>query len=226
MTESDWECSTDPQAMLSFLRERGTSERKLRLFAVACCRRVQDLLVPKLAEALEVAERVAEGFVSPEVRKRFREISFHGGWVMDPSTAHRRGPAKAAVSDALSRRAWDAAAGAARRVTSIKALEEYKFNGQNWEVALATQAARLAETVREILGNPLHPVPFDESWRTSDVVAIARGMYETRDFGAMPILADALQDAGCENTEVLEHCRGPVNHVRGCFVVDLVLGKM
>jgi hypothetical protein len=79
--------------------------------------------------------------------------------------------------------------------------------------------------LRDIFGNPFRPVTFDTNWRTSDVTAMARGMYETRDFGAMPILADALQDAGCENTAVLDHCRGPGPHVRGCWVVDLILGK-
>ena len=57
------------------------------------------------------------------------------------------------------------------------------------------------------------------------MVALAGQMYESRDFGAMPILAGALQDAGCDSDEVLGHCRGPGPHVRGCWVVDLVLGK-
>src|SRR5207247_2509289 len=61
----------------------------------------------------------------------------------------------------------------------------------------------------------------DPSWLTSDVIAICRGLYESGDFAAMPILADALQDAGCENADVLDHCRGPGPHVRGCWVVDL-----
>lgn len=67
--------------------------------------------------------------------------------------------------------------------------------------------------------------PLMQSWLTSDVLALARQMYESRDFSAMPILADALQDAGCDNPDVLNHCREPGVHVRGCWVVDLVLGK-
>jgi hypothetical protein len=62
-------------------------------------------------------------------------------------------------------------------------------------------------------------------WLTSTVTDIARQMYDSRDFTAMPILADALQDAGCENADILTHCRGPGPHVRGCWVVDFVLGK-
>ncbi|MBA4189530.1 MAG: hypothetical protein C0467_16205 [Planctomycetaceae bacterium] len=73
--------------------------------------------------------------------------------------------------------------------------------------------------------NPLRPITFDPAWLTSTVVAIAQGMYESRDFSAMQILADALQDACCENEDILTHCRGNGPHVRGCWVVDLVLGK-
>ncbi len=64
-----------------------------------------------------------------------------------------------------------------------------------------------------------------DDWRTTIATAIASQMYDSREFGAMPVLADALQDAGCENADVLDHCRGPGPHVRGCWVVDLVLGK-
>ncbi|MCE9566031.1 MAG: hypothetical protein K8U57_28760 [Planctomycetes bacterium] len=79
--------------------------------------------------------------------------------------------------------------------------------------------------LRDVFGNPFRPVAFDKSWLTSTVVAIAQGMYESRDFSAMPILADALQDAGCDNDDILNHCRGSGPHVRGCWVVDHVLGK-
>jgi hypothetical protein len=72
---------------------------------------------------------------------------------------------------------------------------------------------------------PAEPVAFLPEWRTDTTVSLARTMYESRDFGAMPILADALQDVGCDSAEVLNHCRGPGPHVRGCWVVDLVLGK-
>jgi hypothetical protein len=79
---------------------------------------------------------------------------------------------------------------------------------------------------RDIFGNPFRPVVFNPEWRTSTAAALAKGMYATRDFAAMPILADALQDAGCDSEDVLNHCRDPKQvHVRGCWVVDLVLGK-
>ncbi len=79
--------------------------------------------------------------------------------------------------------------------------------------------------LRDIFGNPFRPMAFSPLWRTSAAVAIASQMYESRDFSAMASLANALQDAGCDNVEVLDHCRGSGPHVRGCWVVDLVLGK-
>jgi hypothetical protein len=79
--------------------------------------------------------------------------------------------------------------------------------------------------MRDIFGNPFHPIVFDPSWLTSTVVAVAQQMYESRDFSAMPILADALQDAGCSNEAILDHCRGSGPHVRGCWVVDGCLSR-
>ncbi|MBA4062310.1 MAG: hypothetical protein C0501_01125 [Isosphaera sp.] len=87
-------------------------------------------------------------------------------------------------------------------------------------------AAEQAGVLREVLGNPFRPAAFDPAWRTDTAVSLAAGMYEGRDFAAMPILADALQDAGCDHDDVLSHCREAGRaHVRGCWVVDLVLGR-
>ena len=82
-----------------------------------------------------------------------------------------------------------------------------------------------ADVIRDIFGNPFQPITWHPSWRTSTVVTIAKTMYDSRDFSPMPLLADALQDAGCENEDILNHCRSGGPHVRGCWVVDLVLGK-
>ena len=82
-----------------------------------------------------------------------------------------------------------------------------------------------SDLLRDIFGNPFRPLVFAPEWRTDTAVSLARQMYDSRDFGAMPILADALQDAGCDNEDVLNHCRAQCVHVRGCWVVDMVLGK-
>ena len=89
----------------------------------------------------------------------------------------------------------------------------------------AGELAHQAALVREVLGNPFRPVNFPRSWRTDTAVALASEMYASGDFSAMPILADARQDAGCDNPDVLDYCHGRGPHVRGCWVLDLVLGK-
>jgi hypothetical protein len=81
------------------------------------------------------------------------------------------------------------------------------------------------QLVKDIFGNPFRPVAFEPAWRTSNTIGLAERMYDSRDFATMPILADALEDAGCDHPDVLAHCRGGGPHVRGCWVVDLVLGK-
>ncbi|WP_232069784.1 hypothetical protein [Gemmata massiliana] len=90
---------------------------------------------------------------------------------------------------------------------------------------MAIERNNQSNLVRDIFGNPFRPVLFSPSWRTTTATTLVARMYESREFGAMPILADALQDAGCDSADVLDHCRGPGPHVRGCWVVDLVLGK-
>lgn len=88
---------------------------------------------------------------------------------------------------------------------------------------LLPQQAILAEPLlRCLIPNP-RTGTIDPQWRTRTAVLLARQMHESRDFSAMPILADALQDAGCDNADILDHCRGPGPHVRGCWVVNLVL---
>jgi hypothetical protein len=83
----------------------------------------------------------------------------------------------------------------------------------------------MAQSVRDVFGNPFRSVNIDSSWLTSDVRILAEGIYQDRAFDRMPILADALQDAGCDNEDILNHCRQTGEHVRGCWVVDLLLGK-
>ncbi len=89
----------------------------------------------------------------------------------------------------------------------------------------AAEHAEQLRLARDIFGNPFRPIAFDPAWRTGDTAGIAARMYDSRDFAAMPVLADALEEAGCTNSDVLLHCREPSIHVRGCWVVDSVLGK-
>ncbi|WP_227254958.1 hypothetical protein [Frigoriglobus tundricola] len=111
--------------------------------------------------------------------------------------------------------------------------DRYKVSSRGVSVALnvfadpGQTALEWGALVRDIYGpNPFLPVSFSPSWRTDTAVSLARTMYESRDFSAMSILADALQDAGCDSADILDHCRNATQpHVRGCWVVDLLLGK-
>jgi hypothetical protein len=87
------------------------------------------------------------------------------------------------------------------------------------------QRRQQAALVRDIFGNPFRPVAFDPRWRTADVMGLAWAIYDEGAFDRLPLLADALMDAGCEHEQVLTHCRSAGPHARGCWVVDLVLGK-
>jgi hypothetical protein len=80
--------------------------------------------------------------------------------------------------------------------------------------------------IREIFANPFRPASLDPSWRTPTVDDLARSIDVERAFDRMPILGDALEDAGCTDPEILAHCRGPGEHVRGCGVADALLGKV
>ena len=82
-----------------------------------------------------------------------------------------------------------------------------------------------ANLLRELFGNPFRIPGLDPRWRTSDVLGLARAIYEDKAFERMPILADALMDAGCDEPALLLHCREPAPHVRGCWALDLILGK-
>jgi len=93
------------------------------------------------------------------------------------------------------------------------------------EVDASQERVVQADLVRDVFGNPFRPVAVKPAWLTSDVVALATGIYADRAFDRMPILADALQDAGCDNEEVLDHCRSGGPHVRGCWAVDLLTGR-
>lgn len=227
MTESEWLACAEPQPMLKFLNGK-VSDRKLRLFAVACCSTLGHLLVPQATDLLSVAEQFADGIAGAEERKHAREKAFGLAWVSDQSAAHRRGPAKSAVCKALARRACEAAEGAARIAIHLRGIETDLGRGWPWgsDEGKAIHSADVAEVLRDIFGNPFRPVAVHPAWLTSDVLRLAEFIYQEKAFYLMPILAEALlQDAGCDNEEILNHCWQSGEHVRGCWVVDLLTGR-
>jgi hypothetical protein len=228
MTEAEWLACDDPRPMLAFI-PGGAGERKLRLFACACCRRIGHLLSgPDFLRAIDVAELYADKQVSAEECRRAHRIGY------DYYTNNQAGAPGGANPNSHLAVAW--AANIAPSGGYPIDFAGYVFEnacrlGARWHSNQALTEPQLQERaqqsalVREIFGNPFRAVTFPPAWRTDTAAALARQMYEARDFSAMPILADALQDAGCDNEDILVHCRGNGPHVRGCWVVDLVLGK-
>ena len=122
-----------------------------------------------------------------------------------------------------------AAISAAIAIKPLVDSAEYKEANILAEVTNATASQQekkhQCEIVKCIFGNPFQPVTAEPSWFTSTVLAIAKAIYAERAFDRMPTLADALEEARCDNADILNHCRQPGEHVRGCWVVDLLTGR-
>jgi len=208
--------------------ERMGTDRKKLLLVAHLLRQVADQLTsPVFLEAIEAGEKYADGL-----------ISFNDCW-----TANHDAYEVFDTTEIPDEAAFDAANCAQHyiyeqnetaemvvRAAGSRAARLAGPNAQNADKARDAAQHGMKSLIRrlinEVHGNPFRPVAFAPEWRTDTAIALARTMYESREFGAMPILADALQDAGCDNDDILNHCRDAAQvHVRGCWVVDLVLGK-
>ncbi len=230
MTEEEWLACEDPNKMRHYFIVE--SDRKWRLFACACMRRVWSLFPDdRSRRAVEISELFADGLAtSAELSEAFNHaqdaaLHWYGGAEEVPDSCAILAACGVDVSSK-----FRPPNGIPEHCAAAVAEVEIEYAaphdaGEAVEWALASERAEQANLARDIFGNPFRPVAFDPAWRTDTAVSLARGMYDSRDFGAMPILADALQDAGCEDEQVLMHCREPGPHVRGCWVCDLVLGK-
>jgi hypothetical protein len=207
MDEQTWLTKNRLAPMLSFLQRIQLSKRKASLVAVGFVGRLSDTLGDAASGcAIESLEAFVDGNVSVEELRVAAAALDHS-------------PSVYAVELII-------------RFASTYA-PNFDWRHFAWAVAArlgegnrAKNRAVQVQVLRDIFGNPFRPVAFDADWRTSTAVALAKQMYESRDFSAIPILADALQDAGCDIDNVLTHCRNTNGaHVRGCWVVDLVLGK-
>jgi hypothetical protein len=196
VTESEWWRVRNPAPMLGFLEGRA-SDRKLRLVMVAWCRRVWDSLPKRHRKFVDATDRYVEGELTEE-----ELIGYNRGF-SDPYHWTDPNP-------------W------------TDACESMGYGERNFSTVSIWQRSQ-TDLLREIFGPlPFRPVTVHPSWlewNGGTVVQLARSIYEDRRFQDLPILADALEEAGCTDQDILGHCRSGLDHVRGCWVVDLVLGK-
>jgi hypothetical protein len=252
MTEAEWLACADPTAMLEFLRGK-SSDRKLTLFATACCRRIwQFLLEAQSRKAVEVAERFADGEATEEELADAAEAaeqvaSSPSSWTAQDDAGYAAEPGVWAAAYAAgldNQGATEQAADAAGGAAANKAADAAAELGDDTQAAAmnAVRPAVFAELeaqaflVRSIFGNPYRPSPALPSavlaWNDRTIPRLAEAVYDDRqmpagtlDPGHLAILADALLDAGCDDEALLAHLRSPGPHVRGCWAVDLILRK-
>jgi hypothetical protein len=230
MNEEHWLSGADPTLMLDYLRETGRAgERKLRLFAAACCRRILHLSPRHVSSyavqaAIEVAERFADGQATADDLQQAAAQAkwYRGGY---PFGVRARAAVRACSLDAR-----DAASATGHVVFAV-----YAASGRSDSVRRA-ESAEHGELLRCLFGNPFRaPTPIRPAaltWNDGCVLRLAQAAYEVRslpggtlDNSRLAVLADALEESGYSGVEILGHLRGPGPHVRGCYAVDAMLGR-
>lgn len=241
MTEAEWLAWSRPKRMFGFLlgtdyprvQDRDSfpdckgSDRKLRLFACACYHRVRHLLPHALAQdAVEVAERFADGTATPEDLQQAEARVWGPLDAMEAQWRASRGAERAALAPT-----HEALALALQCVWASAPKAAYYASSNAYLACAVNQAAEeraQADLLRCIFGALFHPSPLAPvvlAWNDGTVVKLAQGIYQERAFDRMPILADALEDAGCDDAVLVGHCRSATPHARGCWVVDVILGR-
>ena len=210
MTEEEWLRCEEPEALLSVLFP-DASVRKARLLIVGCCRRLASFLKPDMHPVRDDLLAMMECCADDPLPDNWSDAIW-GDWELVQKYDRVDGCDEVfecylmVINTGL----------AGGLMTAAYAAEE---NGAK------SEGGKQAALLREIFGNPFRPIAPDPAWLTSNVVELARAIYDERAFDRLPILADALMDEGCDSEAILSHCRSPGPHVRGCWVVDLLLGK-
>jgi hypothetical protein len=209
MTRETWENATPHQMMVFIGWQHLGLARKQRLYHISLCRHFWGQLPSPVARStVEAAERFVEGELSLDQLRVAHTTLFE-----EYIGVVRENGGKRYIHTRIGRMyAWVAEASSPQGCIMVEPTHR-------------NHMAPATSFLRDIFGNRVYTSAFDPRWRTADVLGLARAIYDDRAFERMPILADALMDAGCENEEIIAHCRGDGPHVRGCWVVDLILGK-
>ena len=221
MTEEEWLACEDPTPMLKFLSSK-VNARKLKLFTCGCCRVVWSLLIDKRSRiALRRLEEYADDMSKNKLLHDLRNIANAAYIELQSSNAAEEYRAAAcAIVLAAHPAIYESPLFPRKRDGNVeRAIGQ--LLGLEMEAVLRVEVNLL----HEVFGNPFRPITLSPTWLTSTVVSLAHQMYDSRDFSAMPILADALMDANCDNEDMLKHCRSETVHIRGCWIVDLILSK-
>jgi hypothetical protein len=222
--------------MLEFLRGKAF-DRKMRLFAVACCRRIWDQLKDERSRrAIETIEHYLDGRAHHEVLRAAYEAAASAG-IATFSTYFESAHIAVEIalepsSDDIVQTAYATASSAADAI-ALEVRRDHRHsrkseNSDHYSIEQGKQAA----LARDIFGDPFRAETISLSWRTTSVTNLAQALYEHRqlpsglfDNQRLGVLADALEEAGCDNADILGHLRGGGDHVRGCWVIDLLTGR-
>jgi hypothetical protein len=223
LTENGWLRGLTPRTAVGLLPK--ASPRQRRLFACACVRLCWDHLTnPACRRAVEVAEAFCDGGTrKAELRAAHRVTwkaltELQAAWHPDPPTL----ALAAATYACIPQLHWGAGQPFNGVVECLTSAATTDMAERPAAMKRAHQAVRTL--MHDVFGNPFRPVAFDPRWRTADTVGLARAIYEDRAFVRMPLLRDALMDAGCADEQVLNHTRKRT-HVRGCWLLDRILDK-
>lgn len=240
MTEQEWRESDDPVIVMCGLKGR-ISDRKYRLFEIACAAGLSSCWPDDKCRKFLDSQRIE---LDGEAHRSDGEIDEMADWIDE--LARSKWNHAAAVFTA--RHSVDSEISAAIKsyaavghlqtlcgsmewwhwINEMSQLERPETLEQAYESFSLTYYKSRLPLLRCIVGNPFRHVTIDPSWLTWNdrtVPKLARKIYDEERFDLMPILGDALEDAHCQRADILDHCRERTEHVRGCWVVDSILGK-
>lgn len=227
-TEAEWHASSDLEAMLQFV-EGKVSDRKLRLFACACCRHLWHKLNKANRRAIKVSEKFADGLATEKELSKASGTQFESNSLWEykkPPVEWTEGRSdawtKAAVGRITLHRRLHSTFGQPL-LTAVRDTAECVSESCRWDEDATFQPCELLRCLVSVA--LFRSIGSDPAWLNAEIVALAQAIYDDSDFERLPALAEELEREGCSDNNILTHCRRGEPHARGCWVLDLVLLK-